>query len=238
MATTATRRSPSSPRLLRRGRGLAGEDQRRLPGPRLLRSRLSSRATSTPASSSASSTTLVPDAEPDEAHLARPRRRARDAPSDERCSLARAGGLPAQCAGRSTGVALVPIGERVRRVALDDGADGGGVELPRSTSGVVVFERRRGLSRSTLPARGGGGGGAPATARSSRRCPARSSRSRSRRATRSTKGQKLLTLEAMKMEHSADRAVRRRGRRAQRRRRRAGAGPKARCWSRIEAEKE
>ena len=50
----------------RRGRGLAGADQRRLPVQRLARSATSDAARSTPASSSATCDELVPDPEPDD----------------------------------------------------------------------------------------------------------------------------------------------------------------------------
>ena len=68
---------------------------------------------------------------------------------------------------------------------------------------VLVFSDGQAFA-FTLPGAGGVGGRRRrrSTAPSCRRCRAGSSRSTWRRATPSTKGQKLLTLEAMKMEHS------------------------------------
>ena len=93
----------------------------------------------------------------------------------------------------------VALGGKV--VALGDEDEIAAVSGFPDERAVVVFQEAK-RSRSDFHRGGSSAGTASTTARSRRRCRARSQPSKSKKAKRVTKGQRLLTLEAMKMEHA------------------------------------
>ena len=160
--------------IARRGRGLAGQDQRRLPVQRAARRSDFGAAESTPASSRRELDELVPDPEPDEAMW---RGAAAVATRDERCQVGRcrracraSGSMRRAFSARR----LADGGDEFRDIALDDGSDDGGRSsgFARRASASSFSTKARPMN-STLGARAARSARPQPTARSSRRCRAR-----------------------------------------------------------------
>ena len=191
----------------------------RLSWPRPRRIRNSSAARSIPASFRDSIDALVPDAERRTTRSgAWPRRRWRIAASmsgDDEGSLERNRRLSAQPDATISGSALSHGGEtRVIDRAMPAPMAAGCRDLARSAGGLLPRARP---SDSTGPGRGGAaGGGAAGDGALISPMPGKIIAVEVRQGDAVTKGQKLLTLEAMKMEHSLTAPVRRDGGRAER----------------------